>query len=65
MCPANKRRLCLLAIVLVAGYLWGSVLPRWAADPEFRRAEAEFERAGIDATALFYTDHPRAFRSVP
>lgn len=47
----------LLSGLMLIGLLWGIVLPRLAADPEFRALRREFREAGLDPSAFSYTDH--------
>ncbi|MCA9065666.1 MAG: hypothetical protein KDA96_21505 [Planctomycetaceae bacterium] len=63
MSSRSKRQITLLSVVAGCCFLWGIVFPDIAARPDFQRADQEFERDGIDPTALFYTDHPRMYRS--
>lgn len=38
---------------------WGFVLPRLAKVPSVRDRIDRFEQAGINPSAVFYTDHPK------
>ncbi len=58
--PARVMGLSL--IVLIAASAWGILLPRLARLPYFQDFQRRAQAEGIDATALFYTDHPRMWR---
>lgn len=43
---------------LVIAGIWGGLLPRLAVQPAIRARLDELERAGIDASAMYYTELP-------
>ena len=59
----NSRVFLLVGIVVATMLVWGIVLPSIAARPDFTAARQRFEDCGIDASAFFYTDHPRTFKT--
>lgn len=54
----------LVAFTAIAAAVWLVALPRLAATPAVRDAAERHERLGVDPGALFYSDHPRAWRAV-
>jgi hypothetical protein len=56
----RKQRgiLRLVLVGLVVGFVWLYVLPRIGESPSVQHRIQRFRQAGINPTAVFYTDHP-------
>ena len=61
---SNKVRgvLALAGVVVLTVLVWGVVLPRASSTPRFQQSMQNLEERGLAPDALFWTEHPRAFR---
>ena len=57
----NSRIAAFVCAVTAIALIWGVLLPSIAARPEFETARLRFEECGVNASALFYSDHPRTY----
>ena len=55
---ASRWGRLLIAVVAIVA-CWGFVLPKLAQLPSVRDRIDRFEQAGINPSAVFYTDHPK------
>lgn len=55
---ASRWGMLLIAVVAIVA-CWGFVLPKLAQLPSVRDRMEQFEQAGINPSAVFYTDHPK------
>ena len=60
---SRSKRVVLAAGVVVLLVIWLRMLPTIASSPRHRAIGEQLDRAGVDAGALFYTDHPRFWRA--
>ncbi|MEQ1826135.1 MAG: hypothetical protein ABL921_09315 [Pirellula sp.] len=54
----NTRIASLIAVLAATSFVWVIVLPRIGDVPSVRRRIDLYREAGINPTAVFYTDHP-------
>ncbi|QDT36823.1 hypothetical protein [Stratiformator vulcanicus] len=51
----------LITAVVLIGFVWLTLLPRLSEYPAIRDRIDQHRSAGIDPSAIYYTDHPRHF----
>ena len=54
--------LSLGGVIVLTILVWGVVLPRASSTPRFQQSMQNLEERGLAPDALFWTEHPRAFR---
>ena len=60
----NRTRgvLALFGIIILTVVVWGVVLPTASSSPEIQRSLQNLEEHGLSPDAMFWSEHPRAFR---